>query len=371
MKTLHLQQLLNRISQLETLTKNNRIIKEINPEEPFYKDYTNSYCFHVEKEVKKQHEDFYQSIDTPLSEKEYQIEFSKYINQENFLSNGKDIVLKKIWEDCFFVYQKLEKLKTLGLNYTLDLTGGAVRDFILNQEKEIKDLDFMISIYHEKSVVTLDKEKIQKLLPKENPEELMYDSQLLYNKLIESCFKENIKQSFLNLEKNDLPDYYQSPAIEQERETLHGVIKLKKQNYNIDLLLTEKHKVKFLSSFDFNICKTSFSLIGYHHQTFPQKYHHLISRFSADVSFFADTKNKKLTMYLDNFSEKEIIRSLTHHYQRLQKKYPTYQTHFAILSKYPNKELLQKKNIAENIIYHDYLKNHIAQTSTIKNRNKI
>lgn len=371
MKNLYLEQLLNEISTLKTLTQNNRIIYEINPEKPFYKDYTNNYSFHFDEETKKKYEYFYQNTGTPLSEEEYQIEFSKYINQENFSINGKDIILQKIWEDCFFVYKKLEKLKDLGLNYTLDLTGGSVRDFILNKEKEIKDLDFMISINHEKSVVLLDKEKIKKLLPKENPDNLMFDSQLLYTKLIASCFEENIEKSFFNLEKNNLSNYYQSPAIEPKIEKLNGVIKLKKQNYNIDLLLTGSNKVKFLSSFDFNICKASFSLIGYYHKKFPEKYQHLISRFSADVSFFADTKNKKLTMYLDNFSEKEIIHSLTNHYKRLQKKYPDYQINLPIIAKNPDELLLNNKKIADTIIQYDDLKNHIIQKTNIKNRNKI
>lgn len=366
----HLQHLLKLKAELEDIQQKNNIIKDINPEEPFYKDYTNNYLFNIHTEEYKEdinkYENFYQKINTPMTEKEYQKEFAEYINKENFYSNNKNIILEKIWEDSFFIYQKLKKLNNLGLTYTLDLTGGAVRDFILGKEKEIKDLDFMISIKTNDGDFCINKEKIQTLLPQENAEELLYNQELFYKKLIESCFQNDIKKSFLNTSS-----YNFNSDKTSIREKLIGVIKFKKQNYNMDLLITNAHKVKFLSSFDFNLCKTSFSLIGFYHQNFPQKPEHFISRFSGDVSFFADIKNKKLTMFLDDFKEKEIIHSLNNHYLRLQKKYPDYKINLVFRNNNISEENLNKKRLAENIINYHYLHKNIKKNSSSIIRKKI
>jgi hypothetical protein len=317
-----------------------------------YKNFNNEYT-NIPNELDIQIiENKYKKNNTILLKKEYDELFKKYLSEENFIKNNKKEVLKKFYEDSKYVYEQLKFLPEIGIDFNLDLTGGSVRDFILNREEEIKDLDFMLNIdvdfytscwinsvsdeEHWKNDKNKFLNKIEKI-KKTHQKDFYFIIDLLENysykkgndtddyfvlkyqlqeAILSYCFQGEIKENFLKSKIFKLTDY--------SGERLEGVIKLKKQNYDIDLLITNYHKKDFLSCFDFNLCKASFSLLGFHHKKFIESENDFLERASIDISFFADIKNQKLTVDVDKLSIKDIEHSMNSHYVRLKRKYPEY-----------------------------------------------
>ncbi len=270
-----------------------------------------------------------------FSLEDYHQTFLNYINIEHFQKNQP--LLQKIIDDSEKIYLLLKPLEDLNLQYSLDITGGAVRDFVLN--KPIKDLDFMISIIsneHNKEILKNLDSYTMKVFDKDICKKYLIDDDdsLMVKKqqLISMCFDSFVeKDYFFTKQQRNQPT-----LIKNEYGTifsfdrLYGIIKIdqKKLNLNfpIDLLLSDFSKLAFLNSFDFDICKASFSLKNdLYNIQFPKNPLHLISRFSADNSFFADIKNKKFTLNVDNKSIKRIEHSIQKHYNRLIEKYPDYE----------------------------------------------
>ena len=293
----------------------------------------------------------------------YKKTFKHLLSNENFFSLGKDNILKKLWEDSQTINKLLEPLNKLEISYTLDITGGAARDFVLNKHKEIKDIDFMVNISNKKSLLDL-KELI-------NKSDIFSDQERLAVSF-EDVTASNVKQKLLQLCLNRFDDVEKSFFFDEEsrleiipintgktydetmfiKDRLLGVVKTKgiKTHYPIDILLTDYSKPQFLNDFDFDICKASFSLINEHYDTeFPKEYTHLISRFSATLDFYADVINNTLTYNTEGRSVRQIERSLSDHLPRLLNKYPenkvlltSTESHF-----YPNAQSILTKYLLE------------------------
>ena len=58
----------------------------------------------------------------------YEDIFKSHISVKGFLNENKISYLHNMWQDALFIKNLLEPLKKIGLEYTLDLTGGSVRD---------------------------------------------------------------------------------------------------------------------------------------------------------------------------------------------------------------------------------------------------
>lgn len=322
-----------------------------------------------------------------FSKEDYQKSFEQHINIKNFLSEDKAPILKKLWEDSHFIYDALLPLEKLGIKYTIDLTGGCVRDFILGKHHDIKDCDVMFSI---SSLTELNFEKFSELFTQEEMLEVGFISNLTSNfyldeqkkiQLLQMCLNrtQHVHQSyfFTKAERRDkVTDFElkEEPEISEEEQNdpyfefeytpdiipdgLLGVIKLSgdKLNYPMDILITNLNKPKFLSDFDFDICKASFSIKNevYQHE-FPKDYSHFLSHFSANSHFWADVHNKTITYQLDGRSKKEIDRSFESHLKRLIQKYPDYQINLSYLS------------FSEKISKHVDLKQYAQNLLIVKN----
>lgn len=299
----------------------------------------------------------------PFSLHDYHQLFSSKINLDNFKSQ--QTILDKIYHDVSKMYTILKKLDEIGLSYSFDITGGAVRDFTNN--KPLKDLDIMLSIFdtdHNKSILNKIND-ISFLKTHFQIESIIYclqeivttshnDKDFIAKKqqLVTLCFHDYISEKFTftssnREEKMSVKNLYEENMLKHNR--LLGVFKLcpeKMQlNYPIDILLTDFHKIEFIKDFDLDICKASFSLVNSVYKTaFPSNSLELISRFTAELDFWADIHNKKITLNVDNMSNKTIENSITKHYKRLKEKYPDYELN--IIS---SKTFIDNLNFAKSI----------------------
>ena len=326
---------------------------------------------------------------------EYRNTFYDLINKNNFTKNNKKQILDHIFNESKsaleivnnsfnmeFVGQKiitmamktirpiLNKEEPLKSKITASIMGGCIRDFILNKENEIKDIDMVISLesysnkeieqlvnknlsnknlnYYKEIKKELEKQKKEKdnLVIMVNDLEVMNTPQpfdetnfaiilkmvggyLLVKDKLEKTnqyqMQDNIEQILKILKKeseNDIPGEYQ--LLEDK---VFSVIKLQKNNeYPIDLIFTSLDIETYRKRLDFDICKVEFRLMDrVERLNFPKKSEELISRFKYCPNFLYDVIQKKLSYDVWVNNEKSNERSLFEHLPRMQTKYPDYE----------------------------------------------
>ena len=342
----------------------------------------------------------YQTQGRSLSKEDYENLVIEKISEKAFKRNNKEEVLLKIWSDAKKINNVLSPLKKLGIQYTLDLTGGSVRDFLLDKENEIKDLDFMLSMsWNEFNENRSVRNNILKVIPaffdKKELEAVNWKKFLIENedlkknspyKFINIVNLDSLKSKILQLCLNRLNISYDLYGDKdrkikvktsnqeyplgtefEKNDRLISVAKLNnniiKTNYDIDILLTDFNKSAFLQDFDFDLCKASVCFVNDTlRKIFPRSPKHLIGRFIADVDFWADVKNKKITYNVNGRGFKEIDRSFDNHLIRIQKKYPEYELNIIgdeeLQLDYINKKILVKKLNEDLNINKSINKNH-------------
>lgn len=250
-------------------------------------------------------------------------------------------------------------LNKLDIDFSLHLSGGALRDLILNQEDKIKDLDLLIEFHdkfnkeHISGRNSSEKNEREKELLKEffqekgkYLKELNID--IFYGQSREKILHEIIFQSINKKMKNtEIKHFFDQEKTEEKKEKiekkkqekkskkelsehddmiydgLFSVIKVKKNNsddYPIDLLLNG-NRYSYLNFFDFNICK---SLL-----TIKKPNNEMNNNIENDLylydGFIKDVICKTLTLNASIFSKNEYVdRCLNDHYLRLKNKYPDY-----------------------------------------------
>lgn len=269
----------------------------------------------------------------------------KYLHLNSFCSPEKLKILNNIFKELQEINDCLEPLRQIGLTIYMDLSGGAVRDFILDNHCLIKDLDIMISFpefhFNLEDIQNNFRSKVINLFSWEELSKVNWkfednENRLLVN-LIQLCFlkKDRIKKTYHDTRKNKehsetLEHHDGSNYTVTSIDHLSGIIKLNKSfehGFEIDLLITDWETYQFLDSFDINLCKVAINLVG-KNKTFPQRAEHFISRIYAPVDFFIDVLHKTLTINLDNQNHVQIERSITNHLPRVLKKYPQYTPRF-------------------------------------------
>lgn len=298
-----------------------------NPLKPYWKPFGNEY---TEPILIKQ----FVAENRPFSPEQHKEIFNKHISLKSFLAGNKSEYLQKMWKDAMHVKNVLEPLASVGVSYTLDLTGGSVRDFVLNNQKNIKDLDFMLSIQTE----NIDNHKVKNVFTQEQLSlvdwDNTYEAEQKKVKLIELCFlthKEKVKlYNHTETRNTKTGTTYAGDIFKKDR--LIAVFKTDglKTHYPIDILLTDFKKPDFIADFDFDICKASICFVNpFVKKAFPKDHTHLVSRFVADLEFWADVQNKTITYNTDERSTYQIDRSFDNHIGRIEKKYPEYRVNVA------------------------------------------
>jgi hypothetical protein len=326
-----------------------------------------------------------------LTEADIDEALKKLLSSNNISHLEKEKVMLDIYSDCLTLHKALIPLVALNINYSIDIVGGAVRDFLLNNHKEIKDLDILINLtpshtnieYYSRYYVN-DKLLNIRMITERNwctKEELdkvdFSDIEPLYskhNKLLQICLNRvhslTSTQIFTKEQRTKTGELLYGEDILKE---LSGIIKIESKdfNYPIELLLTDKGIDQFYSNIDFGLCNIGLRIINldeYKHLDLID-FHSIKNNFIISQDFIQDVKNKTITYNTYNRSIDQIEYSFKNHLKRVQAKYPGYNLSF---SKNEIDEENQKR--IDSVRMMDELSETLAikEQSTIKpKRNKL
>lgn len=297
-----------------------------------------------------------EGIEKVFSYPEFQRTIDKYLNKELFNNPKKIELLNKFIHDVKIINEIFKPLHNIGFSYNLDITGGAVRDFIFLKDGKPKDLDLMIKIepeYNNYDELILDyftpkelkKSKLRFNLPfSENREQ--YTVEII--KLLLGRYKNLKKPNYITTKqiKHWVSHYGGLFEDNGSENKLYGVLKFedKKLNFPIDILITGLSKNIFLDLVDFGICQCSFCLISpYYQKNIPEDTEEFISRFIATPMFWNDIRHKRITIDTTENSIRLIERAIGEHYERIKEKFPKFK--LQICGKKKNEtELIHKNN---------------------------
>lgn len=279
-------------------------------------------------------------------------------------------------------------LKELDIDYKLHLTGGGLRDHLLNQTENVKDLDILIEFNDKLYVEKMSgksgsdrRENQKKELLKffEEKEHVIKKYNLKIN--IEQSREKILHEIVFQLIKKDntmqIKDFFLEQNEKQEEKLteeqrkgkevtpddsviydgLFSVLKVNnpKFKYPIDLLLNS-NKFTYINNFDFDICKCSYSF---------EDEKEASSLYIYD-GFIKDVIDKKLSLNSNIFySEKQIDRCFKDHYLRLKNKYADHD--FFLIENKANNDLLPY--IKKSHLYH-VMENKFPESNNSKIKTK-
>lgn len=308
----------------------------------------------------------------------------KMLKNDNFYKNEKEAILLKMYLDVLKIHEALIPLINLNVVYSIDIVGGAVRDFLLN--KEIKDLDILIEIdgkitlenransqYLNNFVLTkkfildknwCDESELEKVNFNDN--EYYWEK---VNKLIKICLNKNndIKQyTLFNKSDRHITTEYGADILKD----LTGLIKLESKNFHfpIEVLLTDRDKYCFYSNIDFSLCNVGMEIVKKRTDTQEMKlvkFPDLLNNCVCESKFVRDVSDKEISINQRAFrdietSGSQLIYSFEKHLPRIEKKYPD----FKLNTNHVTKEIKEKINTI-------LLKKDLEETFVIKNYNEI
>lgn len=288
------------------------------------------------------------------------------------IPKGKELILRKIRKQCEDILNDLLPLTNYGLYFSVYLSGGAVRDFLLNKENNIKDLDIFVSLdlYRMKNIPSykkfllnkdfdLEKPELQKVLYKNDNEKFKVWSNLKLisnNKRKVDLYHHNKKLVFFDIltvalsQNNNLLDYYPPDimliennkkkivkSFENSKEIdpsylntkILGIIKLNnpKWEWPVDVICSDKSIIEILSYFDFTVCKVAIELINVNNiyeqnYIYPNNNKDFLKKIHYSYDFLNAVKNQELLLDVNrNMKLEDIVISLKNHYPRLKEKY--------------------------------------------------
>ena len=308
----------------------------------------------------------------------------KMLKNDNFYKNEKEDILLKMYLDVLKIHEALIPLISLNVVYSIDIVGGAVRDFLLN--KEIKDLDILIEIdgkitlenransqYLNNFVLTkkfildknwCDESELEKV--NFNDKEYYWEK---VNKLIKICLNKNndIKQyTLFNKSDRYITTEYGGDILKD----LTGLIKLESKNFHfpIEILLTDRDKYSFYSNIDFSLCNVGMEIVKKRKDTQEMKlvkFPDLLNNCVCESKFIRDVSDKEISINQRAFrdietSGSQLIYSFEKHLPRIEKKYPD----FKLNTNYVTKEIKEKINTI-------LLKKDLEETFATTNYNEV
>lgn len=284
--------------------------------------------------------------------------FGKNLIEEKL--NSKNEYFKNVLDQIEVINSLIAPIfKELEIDYELHLTGGALRDHILDKTNQVKDLDIVIEFS--------DRLKIEKMKPpfgsdkyQEQKKELdkffkdkesvieKYDLKINFGQSREKILHEIVYQTVNKLKSTEVKSFSfwgdESSSNKNEKESikeplvanvqalkpedlddtliydgLFSVIKISGKNfkYPMDLLLNSNRHT-YLSSFDFDICKCSYTVK-------QLEINKEVDRLYLYDGFIKDIIDETLSLNSQIFNEeKQVDRCLKDHYIRLKNKYPEY-----------------------------------------------
>lgn len=300
--------------------------------------------------------------DLSENDKSFVLEYlEKNYAAEIFYTQEIMIAMKKIFFDMSYIYEALEPLEKAGINFTLSLVGGALRDLISENYELIKDLDIVLSI---NNIQDYSKKQTVSTLThiEENPQlkdiietcKKKYENWEIWNidkkiaTLVEVTLtkKLKVKQTFIPL---DLPKDMEENGIFRSNYHnifLRGVIKLEdeKLRYPADILICNSTAEDYVNTFDFNICKVMLSITSEQFKEMSLVFNwdsleKLKNEIIPSNDFWIDLAYKRLTLNPVGFDMNALERAIVEHLPRIQSKYPE---HTLVLTQYNNSEALNE-----------------------------
>jgi hypothetical protein len=254
-------------------------------------------------------------------------------------------VLLHIYMDCLELHKAILPLFELNIRYSIDLVGGAPRDFLLDNHKNIKDLDILVTMTHGSNLIDsylasqihnehLNEQKIleKNWCSKEELEKVEFsDNDLLYtkhNKLLQLCLNRNHQLTstkiFTKDERKTGEVIYGTDILKE----LSGIVKVESPtlHYPMEILLSDQPRYVFYKAIDFGICNVGLKIINLVRDEYLElvSFDNIVHNFTASIDFFKDVKNKTITYNTYNKSFDQIEYSFNNHLKRIEEKYPDY-----------------------------------------------
>lgn len=338
--------------------------------------------FSKEFPIGKTFKNLYHDIDEQQLELVYDYFVGKQWSEDN-LSIFKNILLDL--QSIDLLLQPITDV--LGMDYSLSLTGGAIRDLVTGKSKEITDLDIVVNITPPENLTfeLMIKEQEEGLTLKDKfyqvyqelaggmkklglddfvlsskgtyPEQLYYYivSSLLSRKINIKAFypPRHIEQA--TVENSDMQTF---DTATYSSLYLQSVLKLQDNNlhYPVDILLSNVDVCVYNGMFDFNICKVYFN---YHDLdiNYKQKINKEMNlndvknsteKISYNHDFIQDVIYQRMTFTFSSFLLSQVESSLNKHYPKLEKKYHNYQFYLekSAFNNCKSSEEYNKKNLS-------------------------
>lgn len=307
----------------------------------------------------KSQETVFTGYDFSLEQKE---KLFNYFGKENLNKklNENNETFKKLKEQIKKVNNIIEPvLNELGIKYELHLSGGSMRDHLL--DKEIKDIDLLIEFHDDFQIAAQtgknSSERLENL--KNTVEKFFEEKSEIIKKHKLNIFKGQSREKilheivfqlmkrqkdyevkdFFSEEENKKTDKNQSEnskSLTESDETIYdglfSVLKIQNEKfiYPMDLLLNG-NKFTYLNSFDFDICKFSYTFKSLNDKN---------EQLYIYEGFVKDVIEEKLSLNACLFqNQKQVDRCLKGHYLRLKNKYPHHK--FELLEKSSNQEMIE------------------------------
>lgn len=284
--------------------------------------------------------------------------FGKIELDEKLSENNK--VFRVLKEQVKKINEIIEPvLNDLGINYELHLSGGSMRDHLL--DREIKDLDLLIEFHDDFQIAAKTgrnsedksknlKESLEKFFTEKSSAIKKHNLDIFHGQSREKILHEIIFQTMKKNQIYEIKDFFwehenENKKTEQQKkgtelteedsmiyDGLFSVLKVNNETltYPIDLLLNG-NKFSYLNSFDFDICKCAYTF-----KSLEKQYEPL---YMYD-GFIRDVIESKLSLNACIFHEtKQVDRCLKDHYLRVKHKYPTHT--FQLLEDNSNKEMIE------------------------------
>ncbi len=270
---------------------------------------------------------------TSLSEKEVSfVKKIKYLNGDMPEAYFNKVLSIKNQLNSFI--GKMQPIFELGIKFNIYLAGGSLRDLLLNNNDNIRDLDviFDFSEYTDSNAKKLSEMSVymlNKIFGELNLTQTQWDeldpkqkSFLLIFKTIQKEYNIEKKYTLEELKtKSSLDNETYSHLLNKE---LEAVISISSSSYEypMDILVINTNVDAYLDTFSFDICKVKLSLVNMDKPQIITNVYDFMKFIHTPKHFLKDAMGKTLTLKMYKYGNVGLIEKiLTKHYNKIKHKY--------------------------------------------------
>ena len=270
---------------------------------------------------------------TSLSEKEVSfVKKIKYLNGDMPEAYFNKVLSIKNQLNSFI--GKMQPIFELGVKFNIYLAGGALRDLLLNNSTNIRDLDviFDFSEYVDSNAKKLSEMSVymlSKIFGELHLTQTQWDELDPKQKSFLLIFK--VTQQEYNIEKKyTLEELKNKSSLENEtyshllNKELEAVISISHPSYEypMDILVINTNVDAYLDTFSFDICKVKLLLVNMSKPQIITNVYDFMKFIHTSKHFLKDAMEKTLTLKMYRYSNVGLIEKiLTKHYNKIKQKY--------------------------------------------------